>query len=101
MYVGTERDKLGNEMSQVARDSGIAAAKRLLTAEFGGFTAEPVRGGYKYHDGNMVEEASLRIDIVVPRELDYKVRPAVGKVRDLMRQESVLLSSVQVSSELV
>lgn len=101
IYVGIGKDKLGNEIGSDERALSLEAAKRMLTNEFGGYSIEDVRGGYKHRDGRTVEEDSVRLELVVPDELATQVRIAAGKMRDMFRQESVLVAAQPVESEFI
>jgi hypothetical protein len=101
LYVGTELDRDHAKIDTSERNDHLAEVKAMLADKFGGYSMDEVKGGYRASDGKLAEESAVRIELTAGDEAVAAVQDVARKVRDLFRQESVLLNVASVESSFV
>lgn len=91
LFVGLEKDKDGKQIT--AKDAGQLAklAEDETARVFGGYSAIPVYGGWVDPSGAVIKELSLRFEVIGSDVEPEKVTAWAGVIRDIYRQQAVLL----------
>ena len=96
-FVGTEQDFEGNTINDDLKTLGIEKIKRTIATKFGGFSCIELKGGWVHPEsGDLVEETSLCIQVVVPHDKMGEVRKVGDIIKTTMRQYSILITLSQI-----
>ena len=96
LYVG-----LNDKDSKVQEISTIEAYKivsKLISKDFDGGTIFEARGIYRHESGAVVEETTLRIELLFAEPA--KVRALVAILKRVFNQESIAVQQEVINSEL-
>lgn len=95
MYVGTEHSTEG-AIPKGRRDAVLGMLKGRLAEQFGGYSLDQCSGGYKLANGKVVEEGSVRVELLAEESKGDLIRDIARWIKGLLAQESVLLMSQPV-----
>lgn len=89
VFFGLEKDRDNRPIDPAVRANAVTRIRRLAAEAFGGYSAFTGAGGWINEAGELVEEATLRLDIY--SEKGYpEVHDFAQKGGALLRQASVL-----------
>jgi hypothetical protein len=83
-------DCQGNTIENIHKE--LDFLKRDISLTFGGYTAYDAQGGYTNHLGDLIEEKSHRIEVILTHNYELPKRKAfVGWFLNRTNQESALI----------
>lgn len=96
LYLGlNDKDTKVQEISTL---EAYKIVKNLIAAKFDGGTIYEALGIYKHDDGTIVNEKSLRIELLFAE--DAQVHEFVNLLKSMFNQESVAVEKQLINSEL-
>ena len=97
LYLGLN-DK-DTKKQEISTPEAYKVVSRLVASEFDGGTIYEARGIYRHDSGEVVEEKTLRIELLFTTI--EKVRDLVGALKRIFNQESVAVQRETIVSELM
>ena len=83
-------DCQGNTLENIHKELGYL--KRDISLAFGGYTAYDAQGGYTNHSGELIEEHSHRIEVILKHDYELpKLKTFVEWFLNRTNQESALI----------
>lgn len=97
LYLGLN-DK-DTKTQQISTVEAYKVVSNLIAEDFNGGTIYEAHGIYKHESGEIVEEKTLRIELLFTTL--EKVKTLVGILKKAFNQESVAVQREQITSELM
>lgn len=97
LYLGLN-DK-DTRTQEIPTKKAFAVVSEMIAADFGGGTIYEARGIYRHDDGAIVEEKTLRIEILFATF--EGIKNLVNALKTRFNQESIAVQREQIASELM
>lgn len=96
IYIGlNDKDSKQQEISTL---DAYKIISNMIAARFDGGTISEATGIYKYQDGTVSIETSLRVEILFASA--EQIRPFVSELKKVLNQETIAVQEEVINSEL-